>query len=76
MDESKIEMVKRMIVFQIELELKRQQITKTQLAKKMNTSRAAVNRLLDPRKICTLRSLVLAAMALGTHLEIKFTQAL
>ena len=34
-DESKAEMVKRTIVFQIELELKRQKITKTELAKKM-----------------------------------------
>ncbi|HVW99294.1 MAG TPA: hypothetical protein VHA52_02475, partial [Candidatus Babeliaceae bacterium] len=58
LDESKAEMVKRTIVFQIELELKRQKITKTELAKKMKTSRAALNRLLDPGRICTLKSLV------------------
>jgi antitoxin HicB len=73
LDESKAEMVKRTIVFQIELELKRQKITKTELAKKMKTSRAALNRLLDPRRICTLKSLVLVAIALEKHLEIKFT---
>lgn len=73
LDESKAEMVKRTIVFQIELELQRQKITKTELAKKMKTSRAALNRLLDSRRICTLKSLVLVAIALEKHLEIKFT---
>ncbi len=75
-DESRAEVVKQMIAFQIEMELKKQQLTKSQLAKRMNTSRAAVDRLLDPKRICTLKSLVLAAIALGKHLEIKFTQIL
>lgn len=65
------EAVKRVIAFQLEQELKKQKMTKTQLAKKMKTSRAAVNRLLDPRKTCSLKSLILAALALGRQLEVR-----
>ena len=49
-EECNAEAVKRVIAFQLEKELKKQKLTKTQLAKRMHTSRAAVNRILDPRK--------------------------
>ena len=39
--------VKRVIAWQIEQEMTAQRITKTALAKKMRTSRASLNRLLD-----------------------------
>jgi len=39
--------LKRVIAWQIAEEMKAQQITKTELAKRMHTSRAALNRLLD-----------------------------
>ena len=39
--------LKRVIAWQIAEEMKVQQITKTELAKRMHTSRAALNRLLD-----------------------------
>ncbi len=39
--------VKRVIAWQIEQEMAVQKLTKTAMAKKMHTSRAALNRLLD-----------------------------
>lgn len=70
-DECHAEAVKRVIAFQVEQELKKQKLTKSAFAKKMNTSRAAVDRLLDPKKPCSLKSLVTAVSALGKHLEIR-----
>jgi DNA-binding phage protein len=44
---------------------------KSQFAKKMKTSRTAVDRLLDPKKSCSLKSLVMATSALGKTLQIR-----
>lgn len=63
--------VKRVIAWQIEEEMKTLQFTKTVLAKKMHTSRAALNRLLDSEDTSlTLTTLASAAAALGK--QIKF----
>ncbi len=70
-EECNAEAVKRVIAFQLEQELKKQKLTKTQLAKKMHTSRAAVNRIFDPKKTCTLKSLVIASSALGKQLRVS-----
>lgn len=70
-EECNAEAVKRVIAFQLEKELKKQKLTKTQLAKRMHTSRAAVNRILDPRKTCSLKSLVMAGAALGKQLRVS-----
>ena len=70
-EECDAEAVKRVIAFQLEQELKKQKMSKSQFAKKMKTSRAAVNRLLDPAKSCSLKSLITAVAALGRHLEIR-----
>ena len=40
--------VKRVIAFQIAQQMKRRKLTKTQMALRMKTSRAALERLLDP----------------------------
>lgn len=64
--------VKRVIAWQIAQEMKQQKITKTQLAEKMQTSRAALNRLLDENDASlTLGTLVSAAAALGKHIKIE-----
>ncbi len=70
-EECHAEAVKRVIAFQLEEELKKQKLTKSQFAKRMNTSRSAVDRLLDPKRTCSLKSLILAAIALGKHLEVR-----
>jgi len=63
---------KRVLAFQIEQEMVRRQLTKSQMALKMQTSRAAVNRLLDPTNgSVTLQTLERAALAVGKQLRIE-----
>jgi predicted XRE-type DNA-binding protein len=65
--------LKRAIAWQIAEEMKAQQITKTELAKRMHTSRAALNRLLDETDpSLTLTTLASAAAALGKKVNIQF----
>jgi antitoxin HicB len=65
--------LKRVIAWQIAEEMKAQQITKTELAKRMHTSRAALNRLLDEADpSLTLTTLASAAAALGQKVNIQF----
>ncbi|WP_299433402.1 helix-turn-helix domain-containing protein [uncultured Meiothermus sp.] len=65
---------KRVLVFQINQELKRQNITKSSLAAQMNTSRAAVDRLLDPdNPSVTLQTLGRVAAVLGKKLRLELS---
>lgn len=66
--------MKRVIAWQIEQEMKEQKLTKTALAAKMHTSRAALNRLLDASDTSmTLSTLASVAAALGKHLRVELT---
>ena len=68
--------MKRVISWQIAEEMKAQQITKTELAKRMHTSRAALNRLLDADDpSLTLTTLASAAAALGRKVNIQLAAA-
>ena len=68
--------LKRVIAWQIAEEMKAQQITKTELAKRMHTSRAALNRLLDESDaILPLTRLASSAAALGRKVNIQFAAA-
>jgi len=63
---------KRVIAFQIRQEMKRARLTKSEMAKRMQTSRAAVDRLLDPRNhSVTLSTLERAATAVGKRLRME-----
>jgi antitoxin HicB len=63
--------VKRMLAYQIERETARQHITRARMAELMNTSRAAINRLLDPdNDSVTLQTMEKAADILGKRLQI------
>ncbi|MFA6498483.1 MAG: helix-turn-helix domain-containing protein [Desulfurivibrionaceae bacterium] len=64
--------MKRVIAWQIEREMAAQKLTKTTLAKKMHTSRAALNRLLDETDTSlTLTTLASAAAALGKKFRVE-----
>ena len=64
--------VKRVIAFQLQQAMDAQHMTKTTLAKKMQTSRAALNRLLDDTDTSlTLTTLTNAANVLGRKLKIE-----
>lgn len=66
--------VKLVIAWQIEQEMKAQNLTKTSMAKKMHTSRAALNRLLDTTDTgLTLTTLSSAASVLGKKLRIELS---
>ena len=63
--------LKRVIAWQISEAMKAQQLTKTELVKRMHTSRAALNRLLDENDpSLTLTTLASAAVALGKKVKI------
>ena len=64
--------IKRVIAWQIAQEMQTQHLTKTALAKKMHTSRTALNRLLDENDASvTLTTLVSAAAALGKKIDLR-----
>jgi folylpolyglutamate synthase/dihydropteroate synthase len=64
--------VKRVIAYQIEREMKRRKLTKTAMAGRMRTSRAALERLLDAANASvTLSTLERAAAALGKRLRVE-----
>lgn len=66
--------IKRVIAYQLEQEMKSQNITKTKMAEMMNTSRAVVNRLLNPdNSSLTLHTLQSATNALGKKLNISIS---
>jgi antitoxin HicB len=65
--------VKRVIAFQIQQEMKRRNLTKTVMAMRMKTSRAGLERLLNPdNRSVTLLTLERAAAVLGKKLRIEF----
>ncbi len=64
--------IKRVVAYQIELEMQKSKLSKTALAQKMHTSRSALDRLLDPDNVSvTLQTLERAALALGKRLKVE-----
>jgi predicted XRE-type DNA-binding protein len=64
--------IKRVVAFQIKAEMEKKQLTRTELAKKMHTSRSSINRLLDPEdEAITFKTLKKAASVLGKKLIIQ-----
>lgn len=65
--------IKRVLAYQLAQEMKRSKLTRTELATRMQTSRASVNRLLDPKNVSvTLQTMERAALAIGKKLRIEF----
>jgi predicted XRE-type DNA-binding protein len=64
--------IKRVLAFQIQKEMEARQLSKSALAKLMNTSRSSLDRLLDPENpSVTLVTMESAAIALGKKLKIQ-----
>lgn len=64
--------VKRVIAFQLEQEMQKRDLSKAALARRMKTSRAALDRLLDPENpSVTLLTLENAALALNKTLAVQ-----
>jgi hypothetical protein len=64
--------VKKIIALQMQENLKRENLTKTELANRLETSLAAVDRLLDPYNesvtLCTLKK---AALIMGKKIKLE-----
>ncbi len=74
---AEVEMVaaKRAVAILIIEMMEKEQLTRTALARRMNTSRSALNRLLDPSNTSvTLHTLGIAATALGKRLKIELVE--
>jgi DNA-binding Xre family transcriptional regulator len=64
--------IKRVLVRQLDALMKREEISKTELAARMDTSRSQLDRLLDPdNESITLDTLVRAARAVGRKLQME-----
>jgi hypothetical protein len=64
--------IKRVIAYLIGQEMRRHRLTKTKMAARMKTSRAALDRLLDPDNASvTLQTLKRGAAAVGKKLKIE-----
>lgn len=64
--------IKRMLAYQVGQLMQEQNLSKTEMSRRMKTSRAALDRLLDPaNQSVTLQTLDRAARALGKRLQIS-----
>jgi len=71
LDEFQTVAIKETIAFQIAREMEDKKLTKDAMAKEMKTSRAQLNRLLDPRnESVTLQTLQRAARVLGKQIRL------
>jgi hypothetical protein len=64
--------IKRVLAWQLEQAMRKQQKTKQAMARQLHTSRSQLDRLLDPRNISvTLDTITRAARALGKRVIIR-----
>jgi hypothetical protein len=68
--------IKRVLAWQLEQAMRKQQKTKQAMAKQLHTSRSQLDRLLDPRNVSvTLDTITRAARALGKRVIIRVADA-
>lgn len=66
--------IKRVIAYDLQMEMEQKNITITEMAQRLKTSRTAVRRLLDPDNTSmTFLTLFRVASALGKKLEIRWS---
>jgi antitoxin HicB len=64
--------IKRVLAWQIEKAMKKQRLTKAEMARRMETSRSQLDRLLDPESdSVTLETLTRAARAVGRQVKLE-----
>ncbi len=75
-DDAQAVAVKRVLAFELERSMQRAQLTKTAMARRMGTTRAQLDRLLNPdNPSTTLQTLVKAAEAVGKRVKISLVNA-
>jgi len=76
LEEATAKAVKKTLAWQLAKAMKEQHVTKAALARRMNTSRAQLDRLLDPEnQSVTLKTLARAAEILGLRLQIELVDS-
>lgn len=71
-EETQAVAIKRVLAWQIEEAMKKEAVSKTEMARRMNTSRSQLDRLLDPENdAVSLETLARAAHALGRNLKME-----
>jgi antitoxin HicB len=71
-DVANAEAIKRVVAWQVEQAIANDGISKVEMARRMKTSRAALDRLLDPDNASvTLQTLSKVALALGKRLRVE-----
>ena len=64
--------IKRVLAWQIREAMKKQRLTKAEMARRMETSRSQLDRLLDPESnSVTLETLARAARAIGRRMKLE-----
>ena len=72
LEETRAMAIKETVAWQVQQAMETEKITKVEMAKRMKTSRAALDRLLDPGNgAVTLQTLSRAANAIGRGLRIE-----
>jgi len=72
LEEARAVTLKEALAWQVKKAMKRKKINKVEMARRMRTSRAALDRLLNPRNASvTLQTLCRAARAVGRDLRIE-----
>jgi len=72
-EEVTLSATKRVLIRQIEREMKKQNLTKVTLSKRMKTSRSSLDRLLDPKKPFHISSAIKVATVLGKKIDMRLT---
>ncbi len=68
--------IKRVLAWQLERAMRKQQKTKQAMARQLHTSRSQLDRLLDPRNVSvTLDTITRAARALGKRVILRVSDA-
>ncbi len=76
LEEATAKAVKKVLAWQFSEAMREQNVTKAALAKRMNTSRTQLDRLLDPEnQSVTLKTLARAAEILGMKVQIELVDA-
>lgn len=71
-EESTSAAIKRVLARQLQASMKKQNVSKSEMARRMHTSRAALDRLLDPNNdAVTLATLHRAAEAVGRQIRLE-----
>lgn len=71
-EEATSKAIKRVLAWQVEQAMREKGLTRSEMAKRMHTSRAALNRLLDPdNDAVTLSTLQKAASAVGREIRLE-----